>query len=764
MRKKFRVSWTTLVLLTFCSVTLFAQQEFKLVETSSYPWRKASDILSFHAPGEPRAEFYVGEKFNGRSSPSARLWKTTDFQNWNSVQIPDSNVRGVELLVQHKGLLYAFTRSRTPRERSVFRSPDGENWSRVYNEQTSSPWGSAISFKGFLFASGTSSQKFLRTSGDGQNPTWTELTSGQFDGSDPTPFVVHDNALYYVNAYSVKSPNEDRIYRSDDGLTWTQVGAFPIPTAKEMFFSEELFYSLVSYQGDLLYSNGAIHRLKDYVNSSWEVANDIEFLGPFLLFKVRGELYAKLFPHPGFLGAVFRRTLTGWPNIELEKVVKDTPDEPLCWDSNEKRVPVTTYENQFIVQHCYLWQYERQFAQVSSQPIVGASFVAGAEQVPVLAWGFNIVGEESVMSLTVRNKGTAEYKTDFHNVALYSHIPNSSPKFIVQLTTNTDEQTWSTDVFDDGDDNLELSGIETFFIKIDIKPSVRFGKTIQFVIPVDGLSLSREREYRLPKELASLPERTLNILGANKVELETFVGSKELTRDQSLAWVFSWSVEFAEEIGGKEESIKSLILKNFGTAEAEKDLINVTLWRENTDVTEKVLDLDSGPDSDEWVFGPQSSLIIDLEQGDKFFVTVDISKNARNRTIQFGIPRGGIGFTLNTSFNFPVDIVISTISTIILPSPAPPAPIAEVIVFPNPAQNEVWFTYDLASRSDIVITIFNSVGTLVSEIRDTQAFGNGQKTQWNSTKMAPGVYFAVVKIKSGSGAERIFKRRVYLKK
>lgn len=76
-----------------------------------------------------------------------------------------------------------------------------------------------------------------------------------------------------------------------------------------------------------------------------------------------------------------------------------------------------------------------------------------------------------------------------------------------------------------------------------------------------------------------------------------------------------------------------------------------------------------------------------------------------------------------------------------------------VSVFPNPTQGELNINVELMNAQDLTVSVINTLGQTVKEIKQVQS--NGGLIKINLSDNTQGVYFVTVKCKSGSFSKRI---------
>ncbi|MES2567699.1 MAG: M43 family zinc metalloprotease [Bacteroidota bacterium] len=74
-------------------------------------------------------------------------------------------------------------------------------------------------------------------------------------------------------------------------------------------------------------------------------------------------------------------------------------------------------------------------------------------------------------------------------------------------------------------------------------------------------------------------------------------------------------------------------------------------------------------------------------------------------------------------------------------------------VFPNPSSGDLYVTVNMLNQQDYTITIINTLGQTVKEIKQVQS--NGSTLKIDLSDKSPGIYFVTVKSKSVSKTKRI---------
>lgn len=227
----------------------------------------------------------------------------------------------------------------------------------------------------------------------------------------------------------------------------------------------------------------------------------------------------------------------------------------------------------------------------------------------------------------------------------------------------------------------------------------------------------------------------------------------------SVVFGLDLKINFSDEV--------SLVVKNFGSAIQNRDILSVQLISSPQNVAgvgaTQVLatftpDLD---DNKTWTLTSSGS----IEAGEEVFVAVDLSPSAQlGSNIIFGIEPDGFQFKSNPNFKLsstlvgiPLEIQASIASSAL--------PLDKIGIGPVPAKNNVTFVYNLSETSDIEINIYDREGILISQVKDPQKpTGSKQTTVWNASSYAPGVYYSIMKIKSTSGGEIIQKEKIYIER
>jgi hypothetical protein len=211
-----------------------------------------------------------------------------------------------------------------------------------------------------------------------------------------------------------------------------------------------------------------------------------------------------------------------------------------------------------------------------------------------------------------------------------------------------------------------------------------------------------------------------------------------------------------------------LAVKNLGTALSGVDIEKVSLVRSLSDPNGgSTLDPlgELIPDSENsWTLPSFQS----VNDGDLLFITVDISPRSRvGKTVALLMDLEWIQSEINPDFDQP-GTVVSLQAQEIKPGALRAGevlPISDVIIYPQPARDQVRFQYDLDSTSDVTIKIFNRKGKLVSELSDPgKVAATPAKTVWDATSVAPGTYYAHFTIQPHNGPARQFTKPVFIER
>lgn len=235
-----------------------------------------------------------------------------------------------------------------------------------------------------------------------------------------------------------------------------------------------------------------------------------------------------------------------------------------------------------------------------------------------------------------------------------------------------------------------------------------------------------------------------------------------LSAGQTRATVLAFSVKsnFHEEM--------HIMVRNIGTAIAERDIKSVNLLQlpnpQEQRPNETVIGMVPSLDGKSW----STVNRIPIRDGDKFFVIVDISDRPMDgATCRFLIQPNEFQFHVRSGFQ-PSSVVASSEDQKIRANP-PSAPnlepIEKVLVYPSPARDTVRFQYTLSSPSNVYIEIYDREGSLISEVKDLNKAADLRSVSiWDASQKAPGIYYALIKIKTDSGEERVIKSKVIIER
>ena len=255
--------------------------------------------------------------------------------------------------------------------------------------------------------------------------------------------------------------------------------------------------------------------------------------------------------------------------------------------------------------------------------------------------------------------------------------------------------------------------------------------------------------YVMGPELMSITKGVFSISFAD-------VGSESISKGQKNSPVLSFNV------GVNRTDQFDITLTNLGSAEQEKDLEKIILGRYDKGGNLETLGVfNPDPhDSKKWHL-PTS---LPIHNGDQLFIMVDVSPHAREQTnCIFSIDRTAIkplnntGFKLENPLVSPREIkIISSASALSL------GPIPDVLIYPQPARNNVVFAYDLTSPSDVTIDVFDRNSVIVARLKDLNKLPTQAKTEWNVSQLSKGVYYALIDIQSATEKRRVIKKKVFI--
>jgi hypothetical protein len=155
---------------------------------------------------------------------------------------------------------------------------------------------------------------------------------------------------------------------------------------------------------------------------------------------------------------------------------------------------------------------------------------------------------------------------------------------------------------------------------------------------------------------------------------------------------------------------------------------------------------------------------VEVDDGDSLAVAVDVAAAPFDgATCAFSVEPGDLFTTYNDGFELLGPLNASPVQIKNIPAAPGTEPISEVLIYPQPAQNEVRFLYDLAAAATITIRVYDPNGDLVGTVNDSKPQGDRQFTSWNSSHIASGMYYATIQITSAAG-DRLIKRQVFIKR
>jgi sugar lactone lactonase YvrE len=189
------------------------------------------------------------EVFNGRLfagvtnySYGGTVWHTSDGANWQRVSEPGfTNALSVTNavifdLIEFKGNLYAGTGVwwNDGIAGQVWRTGDGQSWTQVVDNGFGHPQNNGVvafgQFQDLLYAATINNETGLEIwrTATGNPLDWTRVVNAGFGGgveyNISYPFQEFNGQLYVgVESNNEQGSNGLRIFRSSDGLTWTQV-------------------------------------------------------------------------------------------------------------------------------------------------------------------------------------------------------------------------------------------------------------------------------------------------------------------------------------------------------------------------------------------------------------------------------------------------------------------------------------------------------------------------------------------------------------
>jgi hypothetical protein len=206
-------------------------------------------------------------------------------------------------------------------------------------------------------------------------------------------------------------------------------------------------------------------------------------------------------------------------------------------------------------------------------------------------------------------------------------------------------------------------------------------------------------------------------------------------------------------------------VRNLGTAVQGRDIERVWLIKLNEAQNEKgdILGefISQDQDPKRWSLDQY----VDVNHGDDLAIAVDVSGAPLDGVnCVFSVEQDGFMAAFNDEFELPASIG-SAASIEIKNNPAVFGvdTVSNFVIYPQPARDQVRFQYNLDSTSDVTIKIFNRKGKLVSELSDPgKGAATPAKTTWNASSVAPGTYYARIKIQPHNGPARQYTKSVFI--
>jgi sugar lactone lactonase YvrE len=190
-------------------------------------------------------QLYVGT--NSTSGNGAQVWRAADGVHWSPVITNGFGITrnfGIDQLYEFNGQLYAGTSADNLQGAEILRSNDGTNWSPVvtggFGDTTNTSVDHFAVFSNTLYVS---AQSFVThgfeiwRSTTGNSGDWTRVISNGF-GIGPNnagAFLTVYQGLLYAGVFN--EPNGAQLWRSSDGLNWTQIISGGLGAANSSFAS-----------------------------------------------------------------------------------------------------------------------------------------------------------------------------------------------------------------------------------------------------------------------------------------------------------------------------------------------------------------------------------------------------------------------------------------------------------------------------------------------------------------------------------------------
>ncbi len=717
----------------FSPLYVHAAANWIQLDNASQPWGPggAQSMQTFNS------YVFVGST-HAKDASFTRIWRSPDMGTWEPLSVSTNEITQVLHLVEHETYLYAFCMVKfdggVPRK-DIFRTANGTTWESVLPQEhrTTGVWDSAASWNGRLYVTGGA--QAYSTDGAGSAPTWQSEIGTPLYGGHNITLTVYNNELFAARLNFANSAVH--VYRNNG--SWIMTSTISYVSGTDLFNK----HNFAVYRSTLYFS---YERLWMYIaTGTWRAANERQFTRNFLIFSIKDHLHVKLGDNDQ--GGGFQSTVYGQrPSWGAEIV------GPSGLNFALNHAPVIDFQNEEYVLLGDIWTLSHGIVAVTEVPTDFDPVDAGADNVDVLSWTLDLSFDESLQHLVVENKGSAESVTEIESVTLYregtlivalEQVPGETKQWRTPAA-------WSELALLDWDNETD-----NYYLKVKISPTARENRNIRFSIATNGITWGTNASFVLNEaiEAAAGSEKRINAFGVNSVTRLEFTAD-DFSAGQEDLRVLRFDLTFYSS-----ETMKSISVVNKETAEAGTDIAKVKLHI-TAGGTETTVELVADPDLKTWTSPPGWTGYL-LDDDAEYEILADISSMARrDRKIKFALEPDAFTWDVNTDFVIASELVEDDI----LDNTAAGQPLPPVIAFPNPARDRVGFSYDLTSPAAIEINIFNLSGNLVSEIRESKTAGIGVQTFWEAAHVAPGPYFAVVKINAENGEKRVYKQKVYIKK
>ena len=225
----------------------------------------------------------------GQISPPSieELWSSPDGITWTQKSnLPHLGPQDYALLVTMNGNLYVIEGNNMPGQGAVWSSPDGVVWTKIV---TNAPWSTRIGFSATVFRNeiyimgGQNNSTYAYLNDIWKSPdgiSWSQVIAAganspnaPWDDRYEHEALVFENELWLMGGYhctSVPSLWCDDIWKSPDGVNWTQVGTLPWPSFRNEFRA-------VVFSGQIILTGGQYSGTGMSTNDSWLSSDGINW-------------------------------------------------------------------------------------------------------------------------------------------------------------------------------------------------------------------------------------------------------------------------------------------------------------------------------------------------------------------------------------------------------------------------------------------------------------------------------------------------------